>query len=176
MSDLREALEQFCQQLEAFPDVMNAPLGEEQAEILEDLRGMLAAHPAEPAPVQAEAVGIRAFDDPDRADLAEILGATGVRMLLDHPAEPAPVASRERVADVLHSQNITYRPAADRIYDALLAAGVFREPPTAEQVAMKLSLVRFSDEESDRMIELTMREAWPLADAVVDLLGGATNG
>lgn len=39
-----------------------------------------------------------------------------------------------------------------------------------EQIAMKLSLVRFSDEESDRMIELTMREAWPLADAVLALL------
>lgn len=47
-----------------------------------------------------------------------------------------------------------------------------RPMPTAEQVAMRLSLVRFSDEESDRMIELTMREAWPLADAVVGMLDG----
>jgi hypothetical protein len=46
----------------------------------------------------------------------------------------------------------------------------FYVPPTAEEIAMKLSLVRFSDEESDRMIELTMREAWPLADAVLALL------
>lgn len=40
----------------------------------------------------------------------------------------------------------------------------------AEGIAMRLSLVRFTDEESDRMIELTMREAWPLANAIADML------
>lgn len=50
----------------------------------------------------------------------------------------------------------------------------FYVPPTAEEIAMKLSLVRFSDEESDRMIELTMREAWPLAAAVVELFSNAS--
>jgi hypothetical protein len=40
----------------------------------------------------------------------------------------------------------------------------------AERIAMRLSLVRFTDEESDRMIELTMREAWPLAHAIADML------
>jgi hypothetical protein len=57
------------------------------------------------------------------------------------------------------------------IVDGVMALAV--PAPTAEQVAMKLSLVRFSDEESDRMVELTMREAWPLADAVVELINGS---
>ena len=98
-----------------------------------------------------------------------------------------PVGSQERVAEALHRgwhnldfgkkcsedeprRCLHYREAC-READALLAAGVFRVAPTAEQIAMRLSLVRFSDEESDRLIELTMREAWPLADAVMDLMG-----
>jgi len=39
-----------------------------------------------------------------------------------------------------------------------------------ERLAMKMSLLRFTDEQSDRMIELTMREAWALADHLAPLV------
>lgn len=69
---------------------------------------------------------------------------------------------------------------ADWMHAALAAAVPYLMPDRealAEILAMKMSLVRFSDEESDRMIELTMREAWPLAyaaaDSVLALIGGS---
>lgn len=104
------------------------------------------------------------------------------QILAAHPAEPAPLLDRDALLvemgrpDGAHNMRspegraYAYEMLYGKHADAALKLA--QPVPTAEQIAMKLSLVRFTDEQSDRMIELTMREAWPLADAVRDMLGG----
>ena len=99
-----------------------------------------------------------------------------------HPAEPAPVASPVRVAEVLKTELL--RQQADEWFDvpglarylreSLLAAGVFREPPTREQVIEALAKAEGRNPEGkseawQRMAEETFGFR---ADAVLNLLGG----
>ena len=76
--------------------------------------------------------------------------------------QPQPVASRERVAEVLEEAfNASGRAMTwAAMADALLAAGVFREPPTREQIEQALQECGIG---SYRTI---------VADALLDLLGG----
>jgi DNA-binding transcriptional regulator YiaG len=94
------------------------------------------------------------MSDPRITDEAIEAGASAIGDLYGHPPDDYRIDARSALEAGVPL--LAPQPVVDR-----------------EQIAMKLSLVRFSDEESDRMIELTMREAWPLADAVLALINGS---
>jgi hypothetical protein len=112
----------------------------------------------------------RALSADDRAywekDAVAVRDAVGPRPLLDRAAVLSLFRGPNACGYWL--ENIMDDHEQEAAADAVMEMA--RPMPTAEQIAMKLSLVRFSDEQSDRMIELTMREAWPLAGAVVEML------
>lgn len=87
-----------------------------------------------------------------------------------------PVASQERVAEVL-GQQLVLRKSPAEIAGALLAAGVFREPPTAEEIAVMLNnegaYCGECDFESGLSCSACKRVCTGYAKAVLSLLGGA---
>lgn len=98
-------------------------------------------------------------------------------LLAAHPVEPAPVASPEHVAEVLKTELL--RQQADDWFDvpglarylreSLLAAGVFREPPTHDEISAAVTKA-VADYRGYLVFDGCGTVA---ADAVLNLLGGA---
>jgi hypothetical protein len=87
MSTLREAVRGLIEQVQQLPEVTGEPLCEDVQQLLEDLVGLLAAHPARPEhEVKAEALreaaeDFRGIDMPVAADHLENLADGWARPL-----------------------------------------------------------------------------------------------
>lgn len=146
---------------------------------------LLAKHPAEPVGVSDEAVeaGVAAWAT------AGAVASVQIRAALEAARpfmQPQVVASPKRVAEVLKTELL--RQQADEWFDvpglarylreSLLAAGVFREPPTREQIEQALRK-RLVDSNFNGHLHEPVRtqtiDQWVdvLAGAVLALMGGA---
>ena len=180
---LRVALEKTCDRFEAMA-ARNGDVRLGADAVLKAVRELLAAHPVEPVGVSDEAVEAAqaawtaAYWKPEPARVDWMRAA--LTAALPH-LQPQPVASRERVAEVLagavgeqsllDGRDMRHpRSAHDvalTLEAALLAAGVFRLPPTREQLAEAIQHVYGGS--------LDVRKgsgAQQAADAVLNLLNG----
>jgi hypothetical protein len=158
MSGLREALENLCDRYDRIAEQLSIQSGVKATYDIpgSEIRSLLAAHPAEPAPVASREALEKVIDQAgslkvggtlwplDRENVREIADALLAAGVFTEPETP--VVSRERVGLVLAEAICDPKWSLLDLADALLAAGVFRDEATVKAEAAAEALHMAADE------------------------------